>query len=194
MSLYSHLDQMSRAEGCKLEEIAAAFRHGCEPEILAIESNRSGADLASKILDRGNQVLHAAAKGKVASTRSPGQHDACLGGNQFWQSPPDVVPLLMLDVHGPGCSSTLASRDRRRACTLPNRAHQTTLAPQRMQPGSKAKGKSGASTELAHSLQSSVAYLLEVLAAAQHAGGQVRMMRGSWWRSTLTRTVVLLPL
>ena len=180
--------------GYTFTELSDAFRQRCDAEICGnFASDRARASVFSRALDQGNQVLRQA-ENQIGSTTARGVAARQAGSEGvFWQQALDVSQLLKLHVHSPNCVPLEESRGGKRASLHALGSH-ADGGSKRARTGSssrttKSKGKATAGSvypapELSESLQSSAAYLLEVLAASQFAGGQVRVQtvdtRESW--------------
>ena len=182
--LHRELENKTVQPGYSLQELAADFRHGCDTTICGkFRSDRPTAALASIALDKGNHVLRIAEKRGSASAAGPAVSGPAASAAAFWQQPPDVGHLLRLKVHSTGCLLPDETRGGKRR-VLPIQSYQDEGGSKRARTtgaskGCKSKAKTtagavwSAAPELSETLQCSMAYILEVLAAAQFAGGQV---------------------
>lgn len=169
--------------GCTVAALTTAFRQGCD--VLISESfkpDKSAAALYSRALDAGNNVLRDSlqAPGGISASSSLPSHGTA--GTSFWQQPPDVNHLLQLRVHSTGCVPPDHGRSGKRISTL-TQFYNPDSGPKRARTGSgkgsKFKSTAGAvhyALELPEALQSSIAFVLEVMAAAQFTNGQVRYL------------------
>lgn len=162
---------------CALQDLAAAFRQSCQSIILAnYKPQKSIAAQASRILDLGNQVLQDAENGGKGSTQ------AAATPHNFWKSPADVSHLLKFHVHSAGCIPlTAVGRGAKRQGIQVTR-YQDDFSSKRPRAAGSSKSKAKSRTaglssqhsaELSEALQVSIAYILDVLGAAQFGGRQV---------------------
>lgn len=177
--LFSDLEGQVGHPGCTVAALTTAFRQGCD--VLISESfkpDKSAAALYSRALDAGNNVLRDSlqAPGGISASSSLPSHGTA--GTSFWQQPPDVNHLLQLRVHSTGCVPPDHGRSGKRISTL-TQFYNPDSGPKRARTGSgkgsKFKSTAGAvhyALELPEALQSSIAFVLEVMAAAQFTNGQ----------------------